>query len=121
MGLFTLFQSIAVSVILTVGYRHLPVICYLSPHTHSCILTSQIPHTLLLLTLITHSPFHTPSLPPSLPPFPPLLPSFQVASLEGYLTKYKEGLKLAKEKILQLQAEKVSRGSSCLCIQFLKK
>ena len=32
----------------------------------------------------------------------------QVSSLEGYLGKYKEGLKLAKQKILLLQAERVS-------------
>ena len=31
----------------------------------------------------------------------------QVSSLEAVLAKYKDGLKLAKEKIIQLQSEKV--------------
>ena len=30
----------------------------------------------------------------------------QVASLDGYLSKYKEGLKLARQKVVELQKEK---------------
>ena len=36
----------------------------------------------------------------------------QISSLETVLSKYKDGLKLAKDKILQLQSEKVLKATS---------
>ena len=40
----------------------------------------------------------------------------QVTSLEATLVKYKDALKRAKERVLELQAEKVSGGRGLLVV-----
>ena len=83
-------------------------------------LISAVQHVHVHVSLPPTPPLCPPTLPPS--PFPTMHPPLlcpQVTSLEGILGKYKEGLRLAKDKIVHLQQEKVIIKTLLVCRQLI--